>query len=109
MLHEFAVDPEALSDWQSYRYLVEKFGVEHGRLISRFPKDWKRRVYDACSGCGDVEKKRIEVGLKSIDPRLIVTGRPYGQAPAWLVNAEAEHASQPFRAVISRGNPRSHP
>ena len=33
-------------------YLVivaSQFGVPHGRLISRFPKGWKKLVYEACS------------------------------------------------------------
>lgn len=107
MLHEFAVDPEALASWEQFRYLTEKFGIEHGRLISKFPKHWKRSVYAACSGCRDVERTRIEEGLRRIDDRMIWTGRPYGSDPAWLVNAENEHARLPFRAIISAGNPRS--
>src|SRR5690606_977065 len=56
MIHEFAVDPEALTGWQNFRYVVEKFGIPQGRLISRFPKEWKSLVYDACAACPPVEK-----------------------------------------------------
>src|SRR4051812_35827327 len=58
MLHEFAIDPATLSTWQSYRYTVEKFGVEHGRLIALFPKHWRERVIQACAGCKPIEKHR---------------------------------------------------
>ena len=51
MLYEFAVEPSCLDSWQTFRYLIEKFGVSHGRLISRFPKDWIRKVMENCS-CG---------------------------------------------------------
>ena len=46
MLKEFALEPEALASWESFRYLIEKFGVSKGRVISRFPKQWKRLVYE---------------------------------------------------------------
>ena len=51
MFHEFAIDPATLSTWQSYRYTIEKFGVEHGRLIARFPRFWQQLVYKAFAGC----------------------------------------------------------
>jgi len=107
MLHEFAIDPATLSTWQSYRYTVEKFGVEHGRLIARFPKFWQQLVYKACAGCKDVEKKRIEQALSQIDSRLLDRRRPYGTAPTWLLNAEAEHIREPFHAIIAVANPRA--
>ena len=31
MLHEYAVEPEAIgSDWKTFRYLLEKFGFDRG-------------------------------------------------------------------------------
>ncbi len=109
MLHEFAVDPEALSTWHGFRYLIERFGVDQGRLISKFPSNWKRRVYDSTSNCRDVEKKKIEVQLKSIDAKLIANGRAFGNHPQWLPNAEDEHVRMPFRAIISTSNPQRSP
>ena len=45
MLQEYAVEPAAIgSDWQTFRYLIEKFGFDQGRLISQFPKHWFREV-----------------------------------------------------------------
>ena len=41
MLFEYAVEPQAIgSNWQNFRYLIEKFGFDRGRLISQFPKAW---------------------------------------------------------------------
>ena len=48
MLFEYAVEPQAIgSSWQNFLYLIEKFGFDRGRLISRFPKDWFKEVYIA--------------------------------------------------------------
>lgn len=107
MLYEFALDPEVLSTWQSFRYFIDRFGVQHGRMISRFPKKWKRMVYDATLGCATIERKRIEEILKDrVDGKLLVTNRAYNGELAWLVNAEEAHRLQPFHAIISRTNPR---
>jgi hypothetical protein len=109
MLHEFAVDPGALSNWQSFRYLVEKFGVPHGRLISRFPRKWKGMVYDACHACREVERKKIEEELRNIYEKLVAAGREYNGGIPWLENAEVQHRARPFRAIISDSNPRNVP
>lgn len=101
MIHEFAVDPDALAGWHNFRYLVEHFGVENGRLISRFPKNWKRMVYEACNSCLPVEKKRIEEGLRGIEAKLLASGRSYDQSSPWPPNAIRSHAERPFRAIIT--------
>lgn len=41
MLFEYAVEPQAIgSSWQTFLYLIEKFGFDRGRLISRLPGKW---------------------------------------------------------------------
>ena len=105
MIHEFAVDPAALSTWQAFRYLVEKFGIDQGRLISRFPSRWQKLVYDATATCGEIERKRIEVELESIVTKLVRNGRSYEPSLSWLDNAESSHLERPFRAVIAATNP----
>lgn len=107
MIHEFALDPTILSTWEKVRYLIEKFGCEHGRMISEFPKKstWKRLVYDACVMCKDYEKKHIEVYLANIDKKLIRQSRTFDGTLPWLQNAEAQHSTSPFHAIISGENP----
>lgn len=107
MLHEFALEPDVLSNWQSFRYLVEKFGVPHGRMISRFPAEWKRLVYEACHRCRDIERKRIEESLRNINDKLLRSNRGYDENKSWFENAEDQHALDPFHAIIARINPRS--
>jgi hypothetical protein len=112
MLHEFAVDPEVMTSWQTVRYLSDHFGVERGRLISRFPSSWKRMVYDACGrrpGLGDIEKAKIIEKIRLLDEKLVSTGRTYDPAMLWLDNAESAHSQRPFRAIIATINPRRHP
>lgn len=112
MLKEYAVEPAAIgSDWQTFRYLIEKFGFDHGRLISQFPKHWFREVYEAAGGLSDLQKKRVEEALNEAKRNKVVrTGRPYDPDLAgWLDNALAEHAREPFHAIISATNPAGDP
>jgi len=106
MIYEFALEPALLNNWRDFRYFTESFGFPLGRLISRYPKRWKRLVYDSLDACGDVEKKRVEEGLRRIDDRIIK--RPnliWNNEHNWLTNAEAEHARRPFRAIVASANP----
>jgi hypothetical protein len=47
MLYEYAVEPRAIgSNWETFRYVIEKFGFDKGRLISDFPHSkWCDEVY----------------------------------------------------------------
>lgn len=108
MIHEFAVDPALLNNWERFRYLTENFGVCHGRLISRFPKRWKAMVYDGLNGVGDMERKKIEFCLQRINEKMQVHSAPWDNAKCWLQNAENEHKRQPFHAIVAGENPRNH-
>lgn len=106
MLYEFALDPCVLSNFYNVRYFLEKFGVQHGRLISRFPKKWKRMVFESCKTCGDIEQKRIEESLINADGKFISLNREYDSNIPWLENSEKQHTLKPFHAIISGSNPR---
>ena len=109
MHYEFALEPQLLSSWKDFRFFVSQFGWQHGRLISRYPKRWKRHVYESLSDVGDVEKTRIEEALRRIDDRLMPRLHEWSpQLSSWLENAEDEHGKRPFKAIVASLNPRSH-
>lgn len=108
MLYEYAVEPRAIgSDWVTFRYVIEKFGFDKGRLISQFPKKWFREVYDATASLPPLQKKRIEEALNQARKYKVVrSGRPYDwDAGDWLHNALTEHGQSAFRAIIAMENP----
>jgi len=104
MIKEFAVEPEAIvSSYLNFSYVIEKFGVCEGRVISRFPKTWKRLVYEAAQARhhGKMEGKRIEERLRRLpDEVLIAMSRPAGNGE-WIDIAIAEHQRQPFDYLIT--------
>jgi len=59
MFYEYAVDPAAVTEsWQNFRYLLENFGFDKGRLISDFPKDWHKQLERAINDKSTIEKKK---------------------------------------------------
>lgn len=110
MLHEYALEPSLLSNWSDFRFFVSQFGFDHGRLIARFPKKWKKLVYESLSACKEIERARIEEALRRIDDRLVPRqASTWNESSDWITNAEAEHANQPFWAIVAQSNHRSHP
>ncbi len=109
MIKEFALDPQLLASWKDFRYFVEQFGVDRGRLISRYPKRWKALVYEALRGCPPVEKKKIEERLCRIDDRLLPREHLWRPDLPWLPNALEEHARTSFDGIVAGENPDQHP
>jgi len=112
MIREFALEPEVVA--QSYRdcrYFLEKFGVEYGRLISRFPKNWKRLAYEAAQKkhSGLVELSRIEASLSGMRAdALLESRRPGGDVnQTWITRALIEHERLPFAGIIALDAPTS--
>jgi hypothetical protein len=108
MLFEYAVEPKAIgSNWKDFKYLIEKFGFDRGRLISQFPKAWFKEVYSASAAMRPLERKRLEESLNRAKQfKVLRSGRPYDPALGdWLTNAVAQHAVAPFHAIIAEENP----
>ena len=109
MLKEFAVEPEALAtNWERFRYLIEKFGFDKGRLISRFPKKWEATVYELVkhSEMSEVQKKKAVEKLQVAKQFAIVgSGREYRPDIAWLLNAAQQPPGSEFHAILASQNP----
>jgi len=110
MFKEYALDPALLKNWKDFRYFTEKMGISQGRLISQYPKRWKRLVYEGLNeGVGEVERLRIAEALSGIDDKLLRRGGGWSNAICWLENAENEHRRNAFAAILSVHNPKDSP
>jgi hypothetical protein len=70
MLYEYAVEPTAISaNWQTCRYLAEKFGFDRGRLLALFPKKWLPLAIEATRHLPDYEKTRVVEKLVELKRR----------------------------------------
>ena len=104
MLAEYALDPELLSNWKDFRFFVSQFGASQGRLISRFPKQWKELVKEAAKDAKEVEFLRIVEALERIGRSMLIRDYDYQKGHQWLRNAVDENEKRPFHAIVSTKN-----
>ena len=104
MLSEYAVEPAAIAaDWNTFRYLIEKFGTDKGRLISRVPNKWEKKVIKAAKDA-DVPNMKLHSMVERLHGakhKVRDFNRLYDHEASWIDNAVREHASRPFRAILS--------
>ena len=120
MIYEYAIEPEIVATWgelQNYRFFKDKMGIGTTRIVARFPKKWKKMVYDAFveikKKAPNDEKKQAE--LQSQEQRLVAiiqaitenqVKRP-AQAHSsgkWNKIAITEYNNRKFHAVICSDN-----
>jgi hypothetical protein len=104
MLFEYAVEPQAIgSSWQNFRYLIEKFGFDRGRLISRLPNKWEKKVIQSAKEAGvpDIRLASIIERLRQSKMQVADFGRTYDSDKSWIDNALTEHARAPFHAIVA--------
>jgi hypothetical protein len=114
MIKEFALEPDAITaSYREFCYFTEKFGVSQGRVISEFPKKWRRMVCESAqrTHAGKVELTKIVERLKSFKGDIVFeSSRPGGDGTKeWINRAIEEHARQPFSAIIASANPMAQP
>ena len=113
MIHEYALEPRLVATWgnrQDSRYFIEKFGLGQPRIVSRYPKRWKRLVWDVFRSDNDLERTRMAELLARLSERMVAR-RNYMWQPerTWLENVQKEHERAPFRAILAKANPTGHP
>lgn len=105
MLSEYAVDPVAIgADWQIFKDLIDRFGADKGRLISRLPTKWEKKVIRAAKKAGvpDVRMSSIVERLRQSKHKVVDFHRAaaYDDKVDWIGNALREHGTRPFKAII---------
>ena len=111
MLKEFALEPEAIATWASFKDFIDKFGVSKGRVIAAFPRKWRQAVLRAAQAkARDVERARIEEKLRRLEGLVLFDrGRPSGDgAVPWLDRALVEHGRLPFDGIIVQARQKPH-
>lgn len=108
MIYEYALEPQMVASWgehSKYCLFIREFSSGQGRLVSRYPKRWARKVWDSFSGSNEIERKRLEELLVRLQGTMIKRKNiVWDENIAWLDNAVKEHARHPFSAVMARKN-----
>lgn len=108
MISEYAVDPEAIgSDWRIFKDLIDRFGSDKGRVISRFPKKWEQKVVRAAKNSNVPEVRILSIieRLKYAKHKIADCHRIYEANESWIENSRREHHAKPFRGIITEQKP----
>ncbi|HPD57619.1 MAG TPA: hypothetical protein PLG94_16750 [Smithellaceae bacterium] len=113
MIYEYALDPEMVATWGSqhnYRFFIRAFGIGQGRVASRFPKYWAKKVFDSFNDQNDNEKKRLVEILAHLKENMVKRKDCIREDidKSWLENALLEHNRYPFQAILAKNNPENH-
>jgi hypothetical protein len=107
--HEVALEPTAVQDIKDLGLVQRTFGFEFGRLISLFPakpkgETWIEKFHQHLKTITPVEKhKELEIKLPALYEKAIYRSRnqsKFAEAMSWKESALAEHASNPFAAIL---------
>ncbi len=104
MIHEYALDPDIVNDWQVFKYIIDQCGMPNGRLISNFPSDWPKVAIHLCQIQGPKRTAVVE-RLRGLKHKLGSTKRIYDNEQPWIDNAVTQCNFKPFHAIIARQNP----
>lgn len=112
MFYQYAVDPRCFAEWDNFRLLRGQFGWKQGRLISKFPKKWKKIVHDYIQQNERDGKKMTFIQKQRVTDELakkifINSGCNFEANQCdWLNNAI--NCSTAFRAILAKDNPSNH-
>jgi hypothetical protein len=107
MNENYAVDPAAPVDVRELKLLLDQFGLQTGRFLSRYPQDWPWRLIERLGHVSTMERQRaLDLFHRRQRCLLPAPAAPYREESTWANNAavaaERHHA---FDAVIGqRGN-----
>lgn len=112
MVREYALDPQlvATADRILGGRLRSGFKMGQGRIVARYPKKWRRLVWDAFNDTSDMDRTRVEVLIGELFEFTTSRGEVLWDpaATCWLDNAILEHERLPFHAIITGSNPGKH-
>lgn len=115
MIYEYAIDPSIAATWfqlKEGRFFKAGLGLGTPRIVSSFPRSWKRHVWNEFRQSEhdrDFSIKRMETMLEHLCRKTVNRrGHNWDNSKSWLENAESEHGLAPFDAIVAKDNPRNH-
>ena len=113
MIYEFALEPELVARWhdrKEHLFFDEKFGIRPRRIVSAYPKNWKKLVWAAfrrgLSSDDQNAQMRMTELIQHLWQNCVRRPSTFSETTIWLERAEKEHAERPFRAIVATTNPR---
>ena len=107
MINEYAVSPALFNSIKDIAFLYGAFGVDHGRLISEYPRKGKwaefARYFIKQNAKDDTEQKKLMELLISLANRSLYQrqGAQWDDGKDWIGNAIDENERRIFRGILN--------
>ena len=124
MIHEYALEPELFVKWGEPTlggHFIDQFGFNRhgqatGRVVALYPDNWRNKIKKMLreTPLRPKEKESVVELLRYItknQPKIVRSHHSihWNCRKSWLENAEIEHNSRPFHAILARKNLRKNP
>jgi len=113
MIYEFALEPALVARWhdrKEYLFFDEKFSLRSRRIVSAYPKNWKKLVWKVFEKGPAADKQNARMRMTELIQCLwqnaVKRHSTFPEINVWLERAETEHGERPFRAIVATENPR---
>ena len=103
MNENYALDPDAPADSRELKLLLDKFGLQTGRFLARYPEDWSEMLLKRLERASQMEQARALELLVRRRGLLVPSTAPYIPSTRWANNAAvASERHGAFAKVIGQ-------
>jgi len=103
MFREYAIEPEAISTWEQFRFLDSLFGWSQGRLISELPSSWRLDVIKNIHR--PIEQAKVTEKMRNWHLLNRKASDLFNSTEQWFVNALVEHGRLNFEKIVVKNLP----
>ena len=99
----YGIDPSSPKDLKDLKSLFTRFGLTHGRFISRYPSDWDRELFSAFSELSDLDRARLTRLFQLNQTAFLASPAPFNRTKTWSRNvAEQRLRMKAFDRILAK-------
>jgi hypothetical protein len=99
----YGIDPSSPKDLKDLKSLFTRFGLTHGRFISRYPSDWDRELFSAFSDLSDLDRARLTRLFQLHQTAFLTSTAPFNRTKTWSRNvAEQRLRMKTFDRILAK-------
>ena len=99
----YGVDPTSPKDLKDLKALFSRFGLAHGRFISRYPSDWERELYTNFPEISELDRARLTRLIQLHQTAFLTSPTPFNRSKTWSRNvAEQRLRVKAFDRILAR-------
>ncbi len=99
----YGIDPSSPKDLKDLKALFSRFGLAHGRFISRYPSDWERELYTNFPEISELDRARLTRLIQLHQTAFLTSPTPFNRSKTWSRNvAEQRLRVRAFDRILAR-------